>query len=158
MYTDKEAQFSASQEFTATAVGDNKISLSSARSIGNGEPMVVAFVVDVDAVQATGDESYTFAVEYATDEAQTLGLQEVGRRTFQAGTPTGSAQNASLLTSGFKFAVPVPPTSLAESAEVIGIRGTLGGTTPGVTVSAYLMPQSMYDSSGPMYPSGYSIL
>lgn len=145
MILDAQMQFSDSQAVTADAVGTNVIDLGVARAIGNGEPLVVLFNVEVAADQTTGDEDYTFDVEVATDAAQTTGRQLLGRRVFQSGTPTAPAQDADLLVAGFKFVVPVPMTTIDEAARYLGIRYDTTGTTPTITCSAYLMPQSMVE-------------
>lgn len=156
MFLDSQNKFSDSQAVTTDAVGTNVIDLSVARSIGSGEPMAVMFVVEVAADQTTGDESYTFDVEYATNAAQTTGRQLMGRRIFEAGTPTAPAQDADLLVAGFKFYVPVPPVTAAEDAAFIGIRYDTAGTTPIITCSLYLVPMSMVDSYAD-YANGYDI-
>jgi len=158
MILDAQNQFSDSQAVTASAVGTNVIDLSLARSIGQGEPMSVVFVVEVAADQTTGDEDYTFDVEYASDTGQTTDRQLLGRRIFESGTPAAPAQDADLLVAGFSFAVNIPPVTADEDERYLGIRYTVAGTTPTITCSAYLMPQSMVEiNSDPAYGSGYSI-
>ena len=156
MFLDAELQFSDSQAVTTDAVGTNVIDLSVDRSIGNGEPMAVVIVVEVDADQTTGDEDYSFDVEYASDSAQTTGRQLIGRRVFESGTPTAPAQDADLLVVGFKIVIPIPPTTLAESEQFLGIRYDTLGTTPTITCSAYLQPMSMIDADA-SYASGYTV-
>lgn len=158
MILDAQNQFSDSQAITADAVGENVIDLSLARSIGQGEPMAVVIVVEVAADQTTGDEDYTFDVEYASDAAQTTGRELVGRRVFESGTPTAPAQDADLLVAGFSFVIPVPPVTADEDERYLGIRYDVAGTTPTITCSAYLQPMSMVElGSDPSYSSGYSI-
>lgn len=157
MYVDAQSLFSDAQALTATAVGTNVIDLGANRSIGNGEPLAVVFTIDVAADQGTGDEDYTFEVEYATDAAQTTGRQLVGRRIFESGTPTAPAQDADLLVAGFKVVIPVPPTTTAESARYIGVRYTLAGTSPSVTVTADLKPMNMIEAQN-YYADGYEIV
>ena len=142
MILDAQGQFSDSQAVTTDAVGTNVIDLGQDRSIGVGEPMAVVFTVEVAADQTTGDEDYTFDLEYATDAAQTTGRQLIGRRVFESGTPTAPAQNADLLVAGFQFVIPIPPTELSESERYLGIRYDTTGTTPTITLSAHLVPQS----------------
>lgn len=156
MYQDAETQFSSSQAVTTDAVGTNVIDLSLDRSIGNGEPLCVVFTVIVAADQGSGDEDYTFDLEYASNAAQSTGRQLIGRRIFESGTPTAPAQNADLLIAGFTFFIPLPPTKLSESERFLGIRYDTAGTTPIITMSASLMPQSMVDATND-YASGYSI-
>jgi len=142
-YLDSLLEFSDSQAVTADAVGTNVVSLLADRSIGTGEPLAVVFHVEVAADQTTGDEDYTFDVEYASDAAQTTARQLIGRRVFESGTPTAPAQDADLLVAGFKFFIPIPPTTLSESELFLGIRYDVTGTTPTITCSAYLTPLSM---------------
>lgn len=156
MIIDAQNLFSDAQAITADAVGTNVIDLSADRSIGTGEPMAVVFCVDVAADQTTGDEDYTFDVEYATDAAQTTGRQLVGRRVFESGTPTAPAQDADLLVAGFQFAIPIPPTELSESERYLGIRYDVTGTTPTITVTAFLQPLSMVQKNL-LFPKNYPL-
>lgn len=157
MFIDAQCQFSDSQAITADAVGTNVYDLSQDRSLGNGEPMAVVFAVEVAADQTTGDEDYTFEVEYASNAAQSAGRQLIGRRVFESGTPTAPAQDADLLVAGYKFAIPIPPTVLSESERYLGVRYDVTGTTPTITVSAYLMPLSMVEVGTPIYADGITI-
>ena len=157
MFIDAQNLFSDSQAVTTDAVGTNVIDLTMDRSIGNGEPLAVVFTVEVAADQTTGDEDYTFDVEYASDAAQTTARKLIGRRAFESGTPTAPAMDADLLVAGFQFAIPIPPTTLAESERYLGIRYDTTGTTPTLTVSAYVLPMSMIQASV-LYPKGYTIL
>lgn len=156
MYIDLENQFSDAQAVTVDAVGTNVIDLSLNRSIGNGEPMAVVFAITTDADQTTGDEDYTFEVEYATNAAQTTGRQLIGRRVFESGTPTAPAQDADLLVIGFRVIIPIPPTTLDESAQFLGIRYDTTGTSPIIGVSAWLTPMSMIDATND-YADGFLI-
>jgi hypothetical protein len=157
MYVDAQLQFSDAQAVTADAVGTNVIDLTVDRSIGNGEPMAVVFVVDVAADQTTGDEDYTFDVEYASNAAQTTGRQLIGRRVFESGTPTAPAQDADLLVAGFTFAIPIPPTRLSESERYLGIRYDVTGTTPTITVTSFLSPMSAIQIGTNTYANNYSV-
>lgn len=158
MILDAQMQFSDSQAITADAVGTNVMDLGVDRALGNGEPMGVLFVVEVAADQTTGDEDYTFEVEYASAAAQNAGRQLIGRRVFESGTPTAPAQDADLLVAGYKFAIPIPPSSLGDSERYLGIRYDVTGTTPTITCSAYLMPLSMMDvDTNVHYADGFTI-
>lgn len=156
MILDTLNQFSDAQAVTADAVGTNVIDLSQDRNIGTGEPMCVMFTVDVAADQTTGDEDYTFDVEYASNAAQSTGRQIIGRRIFESGTPTAPAQDADLLVAGYTFFIPIPATVLTESEVFLGIRYDVTGTTPTITVTAELMPMSMIQSYT-SFPKGYTI-
>ena len=156
MYVDAQLLFSDAQAITVDAVGTNVIDLSVDRSIGNGEPMCVMFSVDVTADQTSSDEDYAFEVEYASDAAQTTGRQRIGSRLFESGTPGAPAQNADLLVAGFKFFIPIPPTTLAESERFLGIRYDVTGTSPTITTTAVLIPMSMVDANV-IYADGFNI-
>ncbi len=157
MYLDSQLQFSDTQTVTATAVATNVLDLSVDRSIGNGEPMAVLFIIESDAVQTGSDEDYTFDVEYASNAAQTTGRQLIGKRIFESGTPDAPAQNADLLVTGFTFSIPIPPTTLAESEIYLGVRYTIAGAAADVDVSAYLLPLSMVDATN-NYADGFAIV
>lgn len=156
MLLDAQNLFSDAQAVTADAVGTNVIDLTVDRSIGNGEPMCVLFSVDVAADQTTGDEDYTFDVEYASNAAQSTGRQLIGRRVFESGTPTAPAQDADLLVAGYKFYIPIPPTLLSESERYLGIRYDVTGTTPTITCTAALVPLSAVENYN-AYPDGLTI-
>lgn len=156
MILDAQARFSDAQAVTIDAVGANVVDLTTARSIGSGEPMSVIFTVDVAADQTTGDEDYTFDVEYASDAAQTTGRQLIGRRVFESGTPDAPAQNADLLVAGFQFVIPVPPVTADEDERYLGVRYDTTGTTPTITMTAHLVPTSFIQNDR-NYPNGYTI-
>jgi Bbp16-like protein len=159
MIFDKDLLFSDAQSLTSTgAVGTNVIDLSVARSIGSGEPMAVVFVVDVAADQTTGDETYQFDVEFATNAGQTTGRQLIGRRIFQSGTPTAPNQDADLLVAGFQFSIPIPPVSDSTDERYLGIRYVMSGTTPILTCTAFVTPLSMADNQKIPYANGYTIV
>ncbi len=157
MILDAQHEFSSSQAVTADAVGTNVLDLSQDRSIGNGNPMCVVFQVEVAADQTTGEEDYTFDVEYASNAAQSTGRKLIGRAVFESGTPTAPAQDADLLVAGYQFAIAIPPTTLSVSEQYLGIRYDVTGTTPTITCSAYLMPMNMVDISNVFYPKNYTI-
>ena len=118
--------------------------------------MGVLFIVTVAADQTTGDEDYQFDIEYASDSGITTARKLIGRRIFESGTPTAPAMDADLLVAGFQFCIPIPPTGLSESEQYIGVRYTLAGTTPTITVSAYLTPLNQIDHRV-LFPAGYTV-
>lgn len=140
MIIDKLLKISDAQAVTTSAVGTNVIDIEVARSVGSGTPLAMVFSVGVAADQTTGDEDYTFQVEFATNAAQSTGRQIMGSRVFESGTPDAPAQNADLLVPGFIFAIPLPPVTQDETGDFIGIRYVTSGTTPTITVDAWLAP------------------
>jgi len=140
MIIDKLLQISDAQAVTATAVGTNVIDIEVARSIGSGTPLAMVFSVGVAADQTSSDEDYTFNVEIATNAAQSTGVQLWGSRVFESGTPDAPAQDADLLVVGFVFAIPLPPVTQAETGQFIGVRYVTAGSSPTITVDAWLAP------------------
>lgn len=143
MILDKENQFADSVALTATALLTNVIDLKAARDIFKGEPMVVALFVEVAADFTTGDETYAFAVE-TDDNAAMSSATVLVTRTILAAT----------LTANSVHTLPVPMETALE--QYLGVRATLGGTTPTVTVSAYLLPLSFLQKEK-IYPDGFTI-
>ena len=156
MYIDDFLKLSDAQALTQTAISENVIDLTTARSIGSGEPMSCYFVVTTAADVADGDEDYTFEVKYATNAALTTGEQLLGRRIFESGTPTAPTQDADLLAAGFLFSIPLPPVSSGETARYLGVEYTLAGTTPSVTVDCWIAPTSMGDQLA-NHANGYTV-
>jgi len=156
MYVDGQLLFSDAQAITADAVGTNVIDLGVDRSIGSGTPMCVMFSVDVAADQTSGNEDYSFEVEYASDAAQTTARKRVGHVVYESGTPDAPAFDADLLVAGYKFYIPIPPGPLSISERYLGIRYDVTGTTPTITCTAVLIPMSMVDSDA-VYPDGFTI-
>ena len=157
MYIDSFLKLSDAQALTETAISANIIDLTTARSIGSGEPMSCFFSVVVAADQGTGDEDYTFDVKYASNVGLTAGEQLLGRRIFESGTPTAPAQNADLLVAGFIFSIPLPPVSADETGRYLGVEYTLAGTSPTITVDCWIAPSSMGDQIA-TYADGYTIV
>lgn len=144
MILDIENLLSDSQLLNTVATVDstNVIDLGIARSIGNGEPMAALFTVIVAADQGAGDEDYTFDLVYATNAALSTGVQLMGRRVFESGTPGAPAQDADLLVAGFKFSIPIPPTTGDEDGQFLGVQYVLAGTTPIITMTCDILPLS----------------
>lgn len=165
MFLDKQLQFSLAQANTTGSVGTNVIDLSQVRSIGSGEDMEVVFTCGSAADQTTGDETYQFDVEFASDAAQTTARRLVGRRIFQAGTPTAPNEDADLLVAGFTFSIPVPSVwangtaAQQEAQRFLGIRYVGTGTTPIFpAMTAHLQVSSMVDEIKNVASAGYSII
>ena len=158
MYIDNEMVFSDSQALTVGAFspGENVYDLGVRHAIGNGEPMAVVFVVDVDAVQTGGDEDYSFEAEYCLNSDQTGTRTGFGRITFESGTPTPPAHDADLLVAGYRFYLPVPPTPIEQSYRYLGVRYAVISATAAITCSSFLVPMSMIDATID-YPTGISI-
>ena len=142
MMIDHQEVLSDAQALTATADSTNHRDLGSDRDIGRGEPMALVLIVDVAADTTTGDETYQFQVE-TDDNTSFTSSTIIADRTI-----AGSA-----LTAGSRHVIPL---AHANERYVQGVY-TLAGTTPSVTVTAFLQPMSMIDSNDVTYPNGYTI-
>tara|TARA_Y100000310_G_scaffold342527_1_gene446165 strand:- start:12152 stop:12577 length:426 start_codon:yes stop_codon:yes gene_type:complete len=140
MILDAQNQLAADQVLSASGASTNTIDLGSDRKIGKGEPMAV--VVFVSAIDTTsGNETYSVGVE--TDD----------NTGFSSATTLTSADiPASEQKEGGQLVIPLGHVN----ERYIRLSLTLGGTTPSVTYSAYLQPQSMIDGVD-NYQSGFSI-
>ena len=135
MILDAQLQFSSAQALTATANSTNLIDLgigvqNLTTNLFDGEPMAVFLQVGVAADHTTGDETYAVAIQCDDNTA------------FSSATALVSQTILfSALTAGAVVVVPIPVGVAVE--RYLGLRYTLGGTTPSVTLSAYLQPLSM---------------
>lgn len=133
MILDAQNQYSNAQALTASAASDNLIDHQKDRDLGIGEPIALIVTVGVAADGTTGDETYSVALQVASDAAFTSPVS-LGSFSIPRGTAAGS-----------KFVLPVPPdTSFDEFSRV---NYTLGGTTPSITVSAFLQPMNMIQNN-----------
>jgi hypothetical protein len=143
MILDAQQKFSDAQALTATAASTNVIDLVSARKLFAGEDLVVVLSVDVAADVADANETYAFALQ-TDDNSAFSSPTELASRTIAG----------SLLTLGSKHTIPVPMEKDVE--QYIRLNYTLGGTTPSVTVSAFLAPRSFVENRKD-YPSGFVV-
>lgn len=142
MYVDKLLKFSDAQALTATAVSTNLIDLSSDRDIGIGEPMGLVVTVGVAADYTSSNETYKFTLQTATD----AGFSSVVVVTETA------ALAGNTLPAGAKVVIPLGH----ENLRFLRVGYTLGGTSPSVTVDAYLTTLSSIDGTA-YYASGYTV-
>lgn len=133
MILDKEHQFAAAQVLAATGVSTNVVDLGKDRDIGIGEPMAVLIVITaIDASSA--DETYT--VQLQADDAAAFGSPAaVG----------GLVNIPRAIGANSKVVIPIPPDQATE--QFLRLSFTLGGTTPSITYSAYLVPQSFIQNN-----------
>jgi hypothetical protein len=129
-YIDNLLKLSDSQALSATADSTNVIDLSSDRDVGKGEAMALVINVVVAADVASGNETYEFQLE----SDSTAGMSS---STIVAG---GTVDKA-LLIAGSTFAFPIGTINEQFLQGVF----TLGGTTPSVTIDAWVSPLSSVD-------------
>lgn len=99
MITDQLLKVSAAQAVTASAVSTDKVDLSVARDIGEGEGLYMNFSVDTTAT-AAGAATVEFQVVVADDAALTTNVTVVGT--------SGAIPKASLV-AGYNTAVRINP-------------------------------------------------
>lgn len=143
MNLDSQLRFSDAQALTATAVSTNVVDLSEDRDIGKGEPMAVVVSVGVAADFTTGDETYQFAIQ--TDDNEGFASPTVVTQT--------AAINGNELAAGALVVIPLGYTN----EQYLRVNNILAGTTPSVTIDAYLQPMSMIDGVTD-YASGYAVV
>lgn len=141
MFLDGQLLFSDAQALSATAVSTNVIDLGVDRDIGDGEAMGVLVTVDVAADGTTTDETYVITVQ-----------------TGSTATPTTVIATRTLtyteLTAGSKWFIPIPK----DNQRYLRVNYTLGGTTPSVTVTTALVPNTFADGKNTQqYASGFTV-
>lgn len=146
MYLDAFLLVSDSQAVTVTAFSTNTIDLSSvspARDISQGEALGFGINVEVAADFTTGDETYTFEVVQSANA--NLSSPDV------LGSVTRTAAQLAVGTLLFlPFMAPV-------TKRYIGLRYTTGGTTPTITVSAWLTSRALFSMVPIHYARAYSV-
>ena len=150
MFIDALQKVAAALAITATGVSDS-IDLGAApipRQIGDGEPVGFGFAIGVDADHTTGDETYTFEVIESAAAALTS-PNVIASRSFTAAQAVAGA-----LVAGTRFFIGIPQGT--PNLRYIGVRATLGGTTPTITYSAWLSPRSMFSQEPHSYPKGFT--
>lgn len=149
MFLDAYLRVSNAQALTATAVSTDKIDLGDStvrRQIGTGEPMGFGMVVTVAADFTTGDETYQFDI--VSDEDAALGSPTVH----------GSfVRTAAQLTAGSLHFFPFPQDQLQLVERYIGMRYTLGGTTPTATVTTWFTTHSLFSLVARAYSKNYAV-
>ena len=147
MFLDALTLVSDAQALTATAVSTNTIDLGSsspARDIGAGESIGFGISVDVAGDRTTADETYT--VEVIQSAAANLSSPTV--LASQLLPATGIAVGALSF-----IAVPMG----VVTQRYLGLRYTLAGTTPSITVTAWLTSRALFSIASRHYAKGYSI-
>lgn len=139
---DAQNCYASAQTLAASGASTNIIDHSEDRNLGIGTAM--AILISVTAIDATsGDETYTVQPQ-ADDNAG-----------FGSPLPIGGL--VTILRSiavPAQIAVPMPPDLSFERFS--RLNWTLGGTTPSITYSAYLVPRDFIQNDV-IYPKGYTI-
>lgn len=147
MFIDALGLVSDAQAVAADAASTNTIDLGNVtpkREIGTGEPMGFGFSVDVAADATTGDETYEFQV--------------IESANADLSAPTIIAQQAiprATLVAGFQFFLAIPPGY--PKARYLGVFYNVGGTTPSITVTAWLTSQKLFSILAKAYAKNYVV-
>lgn len=137
MIIDSRLEFSVAQAITADAASTNTIDLGSDRDIGVGQAMWVIIQVDVAADATTGDETYSIILQ--TDDNSSFS----SATNIATYTPT-----AAMLTAGSRHVIGMP----LANERYLRLNYDVGGTTPTVTLSAWLTDQE--PTKWTAYPDG----
>lgn len=139
MFLDALLVLSDAQAFTVTAFSTNTVDLgvsTVARDIGSGEPMELVIQVDVAADFTTTDETYS--VDLVQSANANLSSPDVlERRTITAAN----------LALGTIHRIPIPGGAITK--RYVGLQMTTGGTTPTITLTAWIAPTSMVSLAKP---------
>lgn len=134
MILDKQTLLWDAAALSADAVSTNTYDTGAAgNDISRGEPLVAVITVDVAADHTTGNETYQFNI--LQDAAADLGTADILLERVVSYAD---------LTAGSKVVMPIPMGALTKRYIGLGFDG--GGTTPTVTVTAWICPASMVDS------------
>lgn len=147
MYLDALLLVSDAQAVTATAVATNVINLGAVtprRQIGTGEAMGFGVAVDVAADFTTGDETYQFDI--LSDDDVAIGSPKV---------IASFIRTAAELAAGSLHFLPLPQGFPKE--QYLTLRYTTGGTSPSVTVTAWLTTHTLFSLTPANYAKGYTI-
>jgi hypothetical protein len=129
MIIDSQNLYSNAQALTGSAASTNLIDHGADRNLGIGEPMALVITLGVASDGTTGDETY--AAQLQTDDNSSFS---------SAASVGGSVTIARGAAAGTKYVMAIPPDTTFE--QYSRVNYTLGGTTPTVTLSAFLQPMS----------------
>jgi len=146
MFVDALMLLADAQAFTATAYSTNTIDLGAAtREIGVGEALELVVTVDVAGDRTTGDETYEVQI-----------VQSANANLSSHDVLVSRAIPVADLAAGKVIRVPLPAGSVTK--RYIGARLVLAGTTPTITVTAFIQPAAMASLAVPQsYAKGYTV-
>lgn len=134
MLTDNLNYFGKAVALSSDAYLTDKIDLVAAGILGSGKPRVVVINVDVAADATTGDETYEFQIHTDGDEAfgsaTTIATKAIARADLAVNT---------------LHVIDIPENVATE--QYLGLYFNGGGTTPTVTVTAWLAEKGSLPST-----------
>lgn len=143
MITDKLLRVSEAQALTTTAVSTDKIDLSTARDMGEGEDLFMVFTVGT---AMAGGTSINFQVTVADNEALTTNATTIGM--------SGVILTAAL-TAGAQFMVRLNPLVGSLGRRYLGATYTIVGTMSAGTVTADIVTD--IQDGKKFYASGFTV-
>jgi hypothetical protein len=144
MITDKLLRVSEDQALTTTAVSTDKIDLSVARDIGEGQDLFMNFAVTTT---LTGGTSVKFEVVIADDAAISTNVEVVG---------SSDAILTAALVAGKNEAVRINPKVASLGRRYLAARYTIVGTYTAGKVTADVVMD--IQDGRKFYPSGVTIV
>jgi hypothetical protein len=144
MITDKFLRVSDAQAVTTTAVSTDKIDLSQAREIGEGDDLFMVFTVGT---AFAGGTSINFNVTVADDAALSTNATTIGM--------SGVIVTASL-TAASQFVVRLNPQIASLGRRYLGATYTVVGTMSAGTVTADIVTD--IQDGRKSYASGFAVL
>lgn len=144
MITDAYLKVSAAQALTTTAVSTDKIDLSVASDIGEGEELYMYFNVNTALV---GGTSVKFEVVVADDAAISSNVTVVG---------STDAIVTALLVAGYSTAVRINPAIASLGKRYLAARYTIVGTYSAGAVTAQIV-HDIQDGKK-FYASGFTVV
>lgn len=141
MIVDAQLMFSEAQALTATAVSTNIIDLKKDVDIGLTRELFIAVVVGVAADYTSANETYAINIQ-TDDNASFSSASTIGE--------TVNLDTAAKRAAGYVALLKVP----TENEQYLRLNYTLGGTTPSVTLSAYLLEGK---DARRLFPGGFVV-
>lgn len=131
-FLDAQAQLCSAQAFSVDAVSENTYDSGAALvATPEGEPLGIGIHVTVAADATTGDETYEFqAIQSENADLSNPDILAV----IQPGR--------AILTVGSRHIILIPPGS--KTKRYLGLNFNGGGTTPTITVDAFIGPLSTF--------------
>jgi hypothetical protein len=149
MFIDALCLLSDAQAVSADAASTNSYdcgNVTPKREISSGEPLCIAFAVDVAADVADGDETYEFQVIQSANS--NLSSPDILTKTDTA------LVTRTVLVAGYKFYMAFTPQLVTK--RYVGAFYNVDGTTPTITVTAVIQPLSMIQTDK-TYAKGYTV-
>ena len=144
---------SDAQAFSASGVSSSSYDVSLItpnRQIGDGRPLAITIQIDVAADFASSNETYSFEAIQSASSALTTPTILSSQAYIASGVLIST-----LLVKGYVLVLPIPAGMPLQ--RFVGFNLTAGGTTPSVTLTAWLGRFADAPIKPQTYPKGYTI-